>query len=166
MENLTQRISELTNREAIQASSYVAEWMQQKLREEQKLPEELQRTITDDQAVDLLSEEFTDLSHLLQQASLSADESQRGQIARNLLLILSEDEQYAPIVQEALDQLIFKAEPITMMAVAAGIVFLLSLEFEIESEEVNGKRKLRWRVGRKATPGEIVKKVLSFGASG
>ncbi len=166
MPNLTQHISELTDREAIQAASYVTEWMQQKLKQDQKLPTELQGVVTDDQAADLLGEAFADLSDPLQQASLTANESQRGQIARNLLLVLAEDEQYASIVQEAMDQLIFKFEPVTAMAVAAGIVFLLSLEFEVEVEEVNGKKKLRWRIARKATPTEIVKKVLSFGVTG
>lgn len=163
MTNLTQHISRLTDREAIQAASYVAEWMQEKLQQEQKLPAELQGKITDNQAAELLGEAFMDLSSSLQQASLTAEESQRGRIARGLLLVLAEDERYAAKAQEASDQLVFKVEPVTMMAVAAGIVFLLSLEFEVEYELVDGKRRLRWRIGKKATPTEVIKKVLSFG---
>src|ERR1700731_2393369 len=159
MANLKQSISELTDQKGIQAASYVTKWMQQKLRQDQRLPAELQGIVTDDQAVDLLGEAFADLSDPLQQASLTANESQRGQIARNLLLVLADDEQYAPVVQEAIDQLIFKCEALTMMAVAAGIVFLLSLQFEVEVEEVNGKRKVRWKIGRKATANKIVEKV-------
>lgn len=163
MPNLTQHISELTDREAIQAASYVTEWMQIKLKQEQKLPTQLHGLVTDDQAADLLSEVFADLSGPLQQTSLTANESQRGQIARNFILVLAEDEQYVSIVQEAIDQLIFKFDPVTTMAVAAGIVFFLSLEFEVEVENVNGEKKIRWRIGKKSTPTEIVKNVLSFG---
>ncbi len=166
MSDLTQDISELTDREAIQSANYVAEWMQRKLAEEQSLPAELEGTVTDDQAVTILSEEFPDLSASIQNAALDIDDAQRGQIARNLLQFLSEDDQYAPVVQEALDQLIFKFDPVTVMAVGAGIVFLLSLKFEFEDEIVDGKHTRRWKVSREATPTEVLQKILSFGATG
>ena len=91
MTNLMQHISRLTDREAIQAASYVAAWMQEKLQQEQKLPADLQGKITDNQAAELLSEAFMDLSISLQQASLTAEENQRGRIARGLLLVLAEE---------------------------------------------------------------------------
>lgn len=163
MSSLIQEISQLSDAQAIKAASYFTRWMQEKLRQDGKLPIELESQITDNEAALLLKEEFKDLSNQIQQASLAASESQRGRIAKNLLLVMGEDEVYKEKVQESLDQLVFATDPITVMAVAAGIVFLLSLEFEVECEEIEGKRKCRWKLSKKATPNEVIKKILDFG---
>lgn len=165
MDNLTQRLSALSDREAVQAASYVTEWMQQQLREERKLPPEFESQFTDDEAADMLVDVFRDVAGPLNQARLSAAECERAQIARSFLSALSQDERYAAVVHEAVEQLVYKAEPITTMAIAAGIVFLLTLEFDFEYTDVDGKRKLRWRLSRKASPIELVGKVLGLGSS-
>jgi hypothetical protein len=163
MSSLIQEISQLSDAQAIKAASYFTGWMQEQLRQDGKLPIELENQITDDEAALLLGEEFKDLSNQIQQASLAASESQRGRIARNLLLVVGEDEIYKKKVQESLDQLLFATDPITVMAVAAGIVFFLSLEFKVECEEIEGKKKCQWELSRKATSTEVIKQILGLG---
>jgi hypothetical protein len=165
MTSLNQEISQLSDDDAIKAVSYFSRWMQEKLRQDGRLPVELENQITDDEAALVLEEAFKDLSNQIQQSSLAASESQRGRIARNLLLAIGENEIYKENVKEAVDQVSFVADPITVMAVAAGIVFFLSLEFEVECEEIDGNRKCRWKLSKKATPTKVIEKILDLGNS-
>jgi hypothetical protein len=165
MTSLNQEISQLSDDVAIKVVSYFSRWMQKKLRQEDRLPAELENQITDDEAALVLEEAFKDLSNQIQQSSLAASESQRGRIARNILLVMGENEIYKKEVEKAIDQSSFATDPITVMAVAAGIVFLLSLEFEVECEEVDGKRKCKWKLSKKATPTEVIEKILDLGNS-
>jgi hypothetical protein len=104
--------------------------------------------------------EISDLSKV----TLAADENQRGRIARNYLLFLTEDEHYAPKVQEALDRPATRSLLATM-AGAAAIYFLLSLEVDFEYEETRAERHKKLRIYRKSAPLdmiEVVKRILGL----
>jgi len=160
MVDLAQQISGLEDIDAIEAMDYVARWMRDEAQREGKISAEILGEIGDEQAATkILSEIFPELSGPLKE-TLAADESQKGRIARNYLLFLAEEERYAPKVQEALDRPSCRGEPLSSLVIITGIIFLLSLEFEIEYENVNGERHVRWRFARKATPVEIVEKIL------
>jgi hypothetical protein len=155
-------IIELNDGEALQAADYVAKWMQEELKTRNLLPPELQGSVNDDQSADLLVQAFPDLSSALQQTRLNASETERGGIARNVLLLLAEEKECAPKVDEAIDQLAYKCDPLTMMAIGSLIVFVLSIKFDVSFDRKNG---FRMHASKAATSKETIKKILSMGAS-
>lgn len=161
MADLAQQISKLDDIEAIGAAGYVAGWMKKETLKTQALPREALDEIRDDQAaIKILSEMFPELSDSLhEESSLSASERLRGQRARNFLLFLAENERYALKVHEAIDRPFPKGEPITTITVAAGILYLLSIEFEIEHEEIVGGQKRRWRLARKSPLSDLIEMI-------
>ena len=164
MADLAQQIIDLEDIEAIGAMDYVARWMQAVVQKEGKIPAEILDKIADEQAaIEILSEMFPEQSNSLQE-TLAADEKQRGQIARNFLLFLAENENYAPKVQEAIDRPITRGL-LTTMAGAAAIYFLLGLEFEFKYEVVGDERHKELRISRKSAPLdmiEVVKRILGL----
>ena len=164
MADLAQQISGLEDIDAIEAMDYVARWMQDEAQREGKIPAEILDKIGDEQAAtEILSEMFPEFSGPLQE-TLAADESQRGQIARNYLLFLAEDGRYAPKAQEALDRPATRSLLATM-AGAAAIYFLLSLEVDFEYEKIGDERHKKLRIHRKSAPLdmiEVVKRILGL----
>ncbi len=168
MADLAQQIIDLKDIEAIGAMDYLARWMQDVVQKEGKIPAEILDEIADEQAaIEVLSETFPEQSNSLQE-TLAADEKQRGQIARNFLLFLAENERYAPKVQEALDRPSTRVEPLTAVTVVGGIIsFLLGrgLEFEYVYEEVGDERHKKLRIYWKSAPLgmiEAVKRILGL----
>lgn len=160
MAYLTQQISSLEDADAVEAVDYVTKWVKYEVQKKGKMPAKILEEIADEQAAtEILSEMFPELSGPLHE-TLAADESQKEQIARNYLLFLAEDERYAPKVQEALNRPSTKFEPLTTIAIASGVVFLLSLKFDIEY--VNVKRHVRLRIAREPTPVNIVGKIIGL----
>lgn len=164
MADLTQQISGLEDIEAIEAMDYVARWTRDEVQREGKISAEILGEIGDEQAAtEILSEIFPELSGPLQE-KLAANESQRGLIAQNYLLILAEDERYASKVQEALDRPATRSL-LTTMAGAAAIYFLLGLEFEFEYEKTGDEKRKKLMVSRKSAPLdmiEVVKRILGL----
>jgi hypothetical protein len=153
----------LSDKDAVKVVTFVTQSLQADLRRRVDLPAELRGTIlTDDDAVDLLGEAFPDLSKALEQARSTASVDERGRIARNFLLLLSEEAPYARRIEKGIEQLQFVADPITWMAVGASIVFLLSIKFSVTSKMFEGKRRVEWEVSRDATPVELVTKILGI----
>lgn len=163
MTDLRTYIAALSDRDAVKVVVFVTQSMQTELRQRQELWAELRGTIlTDDEAANLLDDAFPELSKAFEQVRLTAGIGDRGKIARNLLLVLSEETQYAVSIEKGIEQLQFVADPITWIAVASGIVFLLSIKFNVTSKVVEGKRRVEWEVSRDATPLEVVMKVLGI----
>lgn len=161
--DLRTRIAALSYKHAIKVAAFVTQFMQDELRQRQDMPAELLGTgLTDDEAVNLLGNAFPEFSTAFDQARSTAAIDERGKIARNLLLILAEETRYAETIEKGIDQLQFVADPITWMAVGAGIVFLLSIKFNVTSKMVDGKRRVEWEVSRDATPIEVVMKLLDI----
>lgn len=160
---LRTRTAALSDKDAVKVVTFVTQSLQADLRRRVDLPAELRGTIlTDDDAVDLLGEAFPDLSKALEQARSTASVDERGRIARNFLLLLSEEAPYARRIEKGIEQLQFVADPITWMAVGASIVFLLSIKFNVTSKMFEGKRRVEWEVSRDATPVELVTKILGI----
>lgn len=155
MPELSDQISQLNDQEAVQAAAYLAKCLQAAVQAEGGAPVQLD----DGQAATMLSEAFSGLSSELDQIRPDADAALRGQAARNLLSLCAEDPDLSQHVQDSLDQLAFKFEPFTMMAIAAGVVFLLQLKFKVKRHD----GKLDFEVSKEATGEEIIKKVLTFG---
>jgi len=164
MMKLTQQISGLEDIDAIEAMDYVARWMRDEAQRWGRIPPEILDEIGDERAAtEILSEMFPEISDL-SKVTLAADENQRGRIARNYLLFLTEDEHYAPKVQEALDRPATRSLLATM-AGAAAIYFLLSLEVDFEYEETRAERHKKLRIYRKSAPLdmiEVVKRILGL----
>ncbi len=161
--DLRTRITALSNKDAIKVAAFVTQSMQTELRQRQELRPELLGTIlTDDEAANLLSNVFPEFSIAFEQTRSTARLDERGMIAKNLLLVLSEQTRYAVRIEQGIEQLQFVADPITWMAVAAGLVFLLSIKFSVSSKVIEGKRRVEWEVSRDATPLEVVMKVLGI----
>ena len=99
-------------------------------------------------AVDILEETFPELGDPLRE--IASDEKRKGQVARNFLLLLAQKEDYASEVRSALDHPVLKGEILTT-ALALGLLYFFTLEFEIKIEEVDGQTRKRFRISRKAT---------------
>ncbi len=155
MPELKDQISQLNDQEAIQAAAYLAKCLQAAVQAQGGAPEKLD----DAQAATMLGEAFSGLSSEIDQIRPEASTALRGQAARNLLSLCAEDPDLSQYVQDSLDQLAFKFEPLTMMAIAAGIVFLMQLKFNVKYHS----DKLNVEVGKKATTETTIKKILTFG---
>ncbi len=157
---LDSRIAALTNDEAIQASAYLAECLRQQLQAAFHAPV----TIDDNQAAGMLCTAFPEAAGELQGVRPGADDQFRAQAARQFLAVCAEEPQYAGYVQDAIDQLVFKCEPLTLMAVAAGIVFLMQLKFKanvtVHTKTVDGT----FEIGKNPTSEGLLKKILSIGS--
>jgi hypothetical protein len=44
----------------------------------------------------------------------------------------------------------------------SGIVFLLSLDFEAEYDESDGKRRIHWKITKKSTPLNVIEQILGL----
>jgi hypothetical protein len=155
MPELSDQIPQLNDQEAVQAAAYLAKCLQAAVQAQGGAPVQLD----DGQAATMLSKAFSGLSSELDQIRPDGDAALRGQAARNLLSLCAEDPDLTQYVQDSLDQLAFKFEPFTMMAIAAGIVFLMQLKFNVKYHS----DKLNVEVGKKATTEATIKKVLTFG---
>lgn len=158
MDDLFSSIARLNDRQAIQAAAWATEAIWRQLQQTADLPELLRgNQLTDDQAVDQLSLAYPDLASSLEHARIEADEQERGRVARAFLLVAAEQGN-SGVVADALEQAQFVFPPVLLgMAVAAGIVFLLSVHFKVQSKG----GKLSWEVSRDSTPKEIVEKILN-----
>ena len=163
MTDLIQRIVNLTDQDAIESANYVTYWMLDEVQCRGRLPEEILNKITNNKdAIELLIELFPEQSISLQEAFLTEDIRQQGHVARRFLVVLAKRKQFAFKVLEALDKPRLLLEPLTTIAIASGIVFFLSLEFEFEYENIEGKRKFRWRIHHKGTQTKAVTDLLGF----
>jgi hypothetical protein len=83
--------------------------------------------------------------------SLSADapESERGEVSRNLLLLLATDERTERPVGDAIERAQLAAIPLLLLP--AALLFVLTTNFRIERKIVDGKAQTTWSVSRKAS---------------
>jgi hypothetical protein len=161
---LEAEVNRLSNREAIKVATFVAQDMQNTLRRFDSMGDLISPTFTDDRAVSILKYAFPEFSDAFDGASTTADVSERGELARNLLLVLIE-QGHEDEIRQAVKQLQFVADPLTWMAVGASIVFLLSIKFKVRSKIIDGQRRIEWDLSREATPIEIVAKILQVSIS-
>ena len=106
MTDLRTYIAALSDRDAVKVVVFVTQSMQTELRQRQELWAELRGTIlTDDEAANLLDDAFPELSKAFEQVRLTAGIGERGKIARNLLLVLSEETQYAMSIEKGIKNL-------------------------------------------------------------
>lgn len=156
MSELDERIAELSNSEAIQAAAYVAECLRQKLQATLDAP----ITLDDNQAAVLLSEAFPAEASAVSALRPTSGEAVRGEAGRQFLSACAEEKDYAAYVQDGLDQLAFKCDPLTFMAVAAGIVFLMQLKFHADGE-VKGKRgRFGFSIGKDPTSEAMLRRII------
>jgi hypothetical protein len=160
MTNLVSCIESLADEDAILAIAYIADWLRNEGLNGHKLPEEvLDKAKNEKDAVNLLSETFPDQSDTIHRSLLNTELSQRGQIARNLLITLSEKEEYASMIETILEREKQNFEPIIMTAAsAAAIVYFLSIEYHIKFKDGKWEVEISYR-----KPSEdILKKILGL----
>jgi hypothetical protein len=159
MTNLVSRIELLADEDAILAIAYITDWLRNEGLNGHKLPEEvLDKAKNEKDAVNLLSETFPDLSDSIHRSLLNTELTQRGQIARNLLIALSEKEEYASMIETILEKETHN-EPITIIALsAAAIVYFLSIEYDIKWKD--GKLEEVHITYRKSE--DLLKKILGL----
>lgn len=153
MKDLGQRIFELTDAEALDAVNYITNCMQRHAVEIGKLPSR-SSILNDKEILKFLDNNFSDIKEQFKQAI--ANESKKGQIARNILLTLAERRHFISIVEESLDQPALR-EPFTV-SLGASILLLLLLEFDLEYIDKKNGKKLK--ISKKAPILEIIMKLL------
>jgi hypothetical protein len=156
MTELESRIADLSNPEAIQVTCYVAECLRQQLQAGLDTP----IVMDDNQAASLLGNQFPEAASTIESIRPGADDALRAQTARQFLAACAEEAQYAVYVQDAIDQLAFKCDPLTLMAVTAGIIFLMQLKFKatakIHTNAVNGS----FEIGKNPTSEGLLRRIL------
>jgi hypothetical protein len=89
--------------------------------------------------------------------------TEREDAVRLVLAALVERDDTRPRVQGALTNLRHtRVDPVTAAVVLAGVVLVLSTEFEIQYEDVDGKKKLKLLIRKKATPPAILAKLFAL----
>lgn len=152
MRDLRQRISELTDDESLGAVDYLANWMKEKANREDILPADY--AITNDQAViDILGQTLPETTDYLKEILM---DERKGQIARKLLLFMSENKSYTSKIEEALDRPNLR-EPLTLSLGSAILIFLI-LEFDLEYVDIKSGK--RFRISKKSPTLELIKELL------
>jgi hypothetical protein len=95
--------------------------------------------------------------------------AERAAGARHLLLFLADNSESTSLISEAVAEAHRQGQalefaPIPIMAAAAAIVFLLTINFEVSSTVVDGQRKFEWKVSRKASAPDQLKLIPGLGA--
>jgi hypothetical protein len=151
MNDLKQRIGSLEDNDALEAVNYLAKWMQNDDLLSKKIPSEAIEIAKDDK-LDKNALKDMLLDDIKYDISTSSNE---GQIARNLLMVMAEENKYAPKVQEALDRPSLRLDPGTLLLYAA-ILFFLTIEFDYRQKSSNGKSEKSLRIVRKVTPSAAI----------
>lgn len=94
--------------------------------------------------------------------ALSAENEPKGKALRAVAVQLARNAEFASRVDAALDARKKLIEPVTTALVLAGIVMLLSTEFDIEHKNVDGKRSTTIHLQKKATSDDILKKFFGL----
>lgn len=153
METLEQRISKLTNEETIEAISYMGKWMHTQLHKKGEIKSQLADDIkTDQDAMEILMNiipepQIIDLS--------TANEGRKVELSRSILLLFANNNRYKSHLEEAINRPVLRLEPLTSIGLVSVVLFILSLELELEYEEKGGKTRKKFRAKFKPVQGTI-----------
>jgi hypothetical protein len=154
--DLRKRISESTDEEALEAISYISNWMAERAKVEGRLTNT--DVILDDQAaLEILGHAFPELAAPL--SAISHNDKIKARTAKNLLLFIAEQKDYAFKVEDALDRPILRSDPLTM-GLSTGMLLLLFLEFELKYMDTKGGKSLK--ISKKSPILEILMRILGL----
>ncbi len=133
--DLGNRVSKISDEEALDAFSYMASWMGEQAKMEGKLT-----AIPDDRgALEMLGTALPELVGPLK--NLSDNENQKARVARNVLLFMVEQDCYTSKVEEAIDRPALRGDPLTV-GLSTGFFLLLLLEFELKYIDKKGGKRV------------------------
>jgi hypothetical protein len=163
MKDLSTRILGLSDEEVIESANYAIKLMEKEAIKKHIITSEFKDYIIGtDGAIEVLSEAFPDVSEQLKEAVFTKQSKEAALISKRLLLYMAQQESHKSQVQEALDiPRLLVCDPLTVMAIS-GIVFLLSLDFEAEYDESDGKRRIHWKITKKSTPLNVIEQILGL----
>jgi hypothetical protein len=95
---------------------------------------------------------------------LSLGQDPRG--VRVTLVLAAEDTELRPALEASLAQARHTREPLTIALVLAGIVLILSTNFEVSYEASGDSRKFSFKIKKEATSPEILKKFFGLFGGG
>lgn len=156
LNRLEERISELANDEALENVGYLAYWMKENAKDSGKLAS-MEISPDDQSAVEMLRDALPEISDSIKR--ISYDENFKGQVAKNFLIYLSRQKNYANKVEEAFDRPILRGEPFTI-SLGASILMLLFLEFDLKYSNKKGEKRLQ--ISKKAPVLDIIAKLLGL----
>lgn len=149
--DLINEINSMDNKTAIEIAYSVADSMG------------FETKLNEKEAVAILSNTYPNLSKSIEEVE-SEDEKKKGILAKNFLTALV-NISYSSNVEAAISNPT-RVDPLTLMVVAAAIVFVLQTKFNASYEKLpDGKTKLKIDVGKEPTSESLIEKIFKFGAN-
>ncbi len=151
--DLGDKIAGISDEEALETVSYIANWMGEQAKMEGKLP--VTEALPNDRlALDVLSDALPELADSLKEIH---DNDHNAKIAKNMLSFMAEQNNYAAKVEEAIDRPSLRGEP---FALGLGTAFLLFLVLEFELRYTDKKAGKSLYLAKKSQIMELLMKIL------